>query len=188
MRARSSTIQLRGILLFLSCLMLSAAMIRLGLGITAAQAIPASDTSEPVPAICPTPPAALMEALKQREERLAVQESAALDRAATLALAQDVVALRLQELVAAEEKLAATLAQADGAAESDVLRLTAVYEAMKPGDAAALFETMAPEFASGFVGRMRPDAAAAVMSGLKSETAYAISVLLAGRNALAPTE
>lgn len=188
MKRKSSSLQLRGILLFLSCLMLSAAVIRLGLGISAAQAIPASDAPEPVPAICPTPPAALMDALKQREERVAVQEAAALERDATLALAQDIVALRLQELVAAEEKLAATLAQADGAAEGDVLRLTAVYEAMKPADAAALFETMAPEFASGFLGRMRPDAAAAVMSGLKSETAYAISVLLAGRNALAPTQ
>jgi flagellar motility protein MotE (MotC chaperone) len=78
------------------------------------------------------------------------------------------------------------LALADGAAEDDLVRLTAVYEAMKPADAAALFQTMAPEFAAGFLGRMRAEAAAAVISGMTPESAYSISVLIAGRNALVP--
>ena len=80
------------------------------------------------------------------------------------------------------------LAVAEKAAEGDLSRLTSVYEAMKPKDAAALFEAMEPEFAAGFLGRMRPDAAAGIMTGLSPETAYMISVVLAGRNARAPTE
>ena len=91
-------------------------------------------------------------------------------------------------LTDAEEKLAATLAQTDHAADKDVARLVAVYERMKPKDAAPLFEEMAPEFAAGFLARMRPEAAAAVMAGLAPPRAYAISVLLAGRNAKAPKE
>ena len=47
-----------------------------------------------------------------------------------------------------------------------------------------MFEQMAPEFAAGFLGRMKPAAAANVMAGLSPMSAYAISVLLAGRNAL----
>jgi flagellar motility protein MotE (MotC chaperone) len=89
---------------------------------------------------------------------------------------------------AAEEELKATLALADGAAEDDIARLTAVYQAMKPKDAAALFETMSPEFAAGFLGRMPPDSAAAILSGMSSEAAYGISVIVAGRNADVPKE
>jgi flagellar motility protein MotE (MotC chaperone) len=87
-----------------------------------------------------------------------------------------------------EARLRETLALADGAAEADIERLTAVYQAMKPKDAAALFEAMSPEFASGFLGRMAPESAAAILSGMSAEAAYGISVIVAGRNAGAPTE
>ncbi|KIN65935.1 hypothetical protein Z945_982 [Sulfitobacter noctilucae] len=86
----------------------------------------------------------------------------------------------------AEANLRRTLSLTDGAAEDDLARLTAVYENMKPKDAAALFATMEPDFAAGFLGRMRPDYAAAVMTGLPPDVAYSISVILAGRNANAP--
>ena len=88
----------------------------------------------------------------------------------------------------AEESLVSTMARASTASENDLTRLTAVYENMKPKEASALFEEMDPEFAAGFLGRMRPDAAASIMTGLNSGKAYAISVILAGRNANAPSE
>jgi flagellar motility protein MotE (MotC chaperone) len=66
--------------------------------------------------------------------------------------------------------------------------LTAVYETMKPKDAAALFEAMQPEFAAGFLGRMRPEAAGAILAGMSPEAAYAASLLLAGRNAAVPRD
>ncbi|NHX27768.1 hypothetical protein HA397_27890, partial [Escherichia coli] len=86
---------------------------------------------------------------------------------------------------AAEDSLRATLTLAETAAESDLARLTAVYENMKPKDAAGLFEQMSPDFAAGFMGMMRPDAAAQIMAALDPATAYSISVVLAGRNARA---
>ena len=89
----------------------------------------------------------------------------------------------LGDLEAAEAGLDAAIAQASAAAEDDVAQLTAVYESMKPKDAAALFETMEPAFAAGFLGRMRPEAAAAVMTGMSPDRAYAVSAILAGRNA-----
>ena len=78
------------------------------------------------------------------------------------------------------------MAYADTAAEGDLARLTAVYENMKPKDAAALFEEMDPDFAAGFLGRMRADSAAGIMAGLSPPVAYSVSVLLAGRNANVP--
>lgn len=179
----------RGTLGILALMLAASGALRLGDGVGAAMALQANETDvggEPLQ--CPEPPIALANALKERDETLTMREAALNDRVAALALAEEAIKARLSELETAEADLRATLAIADGAAENDLARLTAVYEAMKPGEAAALFETMAPEFAAGFLGRMRPESAAAVLSGMKPETAYTISVLIAGRNALAPKE
>ena len=47
---------------------------------------------------------------------------------------------------------------------------------------------MDPGFAAGFIARMKPEAAAAVLAGMDPQKAYLVSAVLAGRNALAPTE
>jgi flagellar motility protein MotE (MotC chaperone) len=178
-------------LALIGILFLASGALRLGNGVGQALAM----ETEPVVAegaapqeSCTIQPAALALALSEREAAVAQGELALKDQTAALALAEASIEARLAELVAAEEALAATLAIADQAAEQDLARLTTVYETMKPKDAAALFETMAPAFAAGFLGRMQPQAAAAVMSGLQPETAYQISLVLAGRNAEAPTE
>ena len=128
----------------------------------------------------------LLRALIEREDRVEQRETHLDVREKALAVARTEIERRLQVLEDTEAQLRATLSRADSAAEDDVARLTAVYESMKPKDAAALFEEMEPEFAAGFLARMRPDVAASVMAGLKPQTAYTISVLLAGRNARAP--
>jgi flagellar motility protein MotE (MotC chaperone) len=130
--------------------------------------------------------AALLASLREREARLVEQERKAAEREQGLALARKEIDGKLAELQAAEEKLAATLAMADQAAEKDVGKLVAMYETMKPKDAARLFGEMEPDFAAGFLAQMRPEAAAAVLAGLEPTKAYAISLMLAGRNAAAP--
>jgi len=181
-----------GALVILALLLAAAGAMHLGTGVGTALALapdPAqADTMAATPLACPAPPAALAEALRQREAQISTREWAFAERHAALDLANRAIDQRMADLQAAEAKLSATLALADGAAENDLSRLTSVYEAMKPKNAAALFSTMEPEFAAGFIGRMRPEAAGAVLAGLPSENAYAISVLLAGRNALVPKE
>ena len=181
----------RGALVILALLFACSGALRMGAGAGVAMAsgpeVPLAGEGA-APLNCPEPPLALAEALSKRAAHVASQEAALADRMAALALAESAIAARITEMAAVEAQLAQTLSLADGAAEDDLVRLTAVYEAMKPKDASALFETMAPEFAAGFLGRMRPDAAAAVMTGLSPKAAYGISVLLAGRNALVPKE
>jgi flagellar motility protein MotE (MotC chaperone) len=180
----------RGALFIVAMLFAMSGALRLGSGVGAALAR-AEDAPDPGDAVLPAscePPAALAEALSLREDRLTVREAALNDRLAALALAEEAITARLAALEAMETKLRATLALADGAAEADIERLTAVYQAMKPKDAAALFETMSPEFAAGFLGRMAPESAASILSGMSAEAAYGISVIVAGRNASAPTE
>ena len=144
--------------------------------------------SEPLQCTPPPDVAAVLLALSDREARLIEQEDYYAKRAAALAEAETEIEAQLAMLIAAEKELEATLALAVDAAEDDVTRLTAVYENMKPKEAARLFETMAPAFSAGFLGRMRPDAAAKVVEGLTPEIAYSISVILAGRNANVPTD
>ena len=181
----------REMLTFLAVFLAAAGALRLGQGVGAAmalQAAPSENAESPTPVSCPAPPIALANALKERDTQVKAREIALEDRKAALDLAEKALTARLEQVVAAEARLRETLTIADGAAEQDLSRLTAVYEAMKPADAAALFETMSPEFAAGFLGRMRPEAAAAVISGMKPETGYSVSVLIAGRNATAPKE
>ena len=130
----------------------------------------------------------MLTAFREREARLTERERLIEERAHALEIADKAVTEKLQALVKAETALRETLALADGAVEKDIARLTVVYETMKPKEAAALFEEMAPEFAAGFLARMRPEAAAQIMTGLSAEAAYTISVVMAGRNAQAPTE
>ena len=146
------------------------------------------DRIEPAVEVEPERLMNLVEALNLREKQIGEREKKAEIQAETLAIAREEIEKRLVELEKAEQQLRETIALADEAAENDLVRLTAVYENMKPKDAAALFEEMDPKFAAGFMGRMRPNSAANIMAGLSPEIAYSISAILAGRNAEVPTE
>ncbi len=189
----------RGSVILISGLLLSSAVLRLVSGValaedTGSEALPLPNsisaqndsTKHTKGSVDRTEMANLLEALQAREARVTQQERQMELRAKALRVADDEITKRLDNLKTAEEALRDTLALANGAAENDLTRLTAVYESMKPKDSAALFQTMEPGFAAGFLGRMRPDIAANVMAGLSPEVAYSISVILAGRNAKAP--
>lgn len=184
-----------GSIVLIASLLIGSATLRIGLSATEAMAKtdpkhpPEMQKSETKPAAAEaviTDTSTLLAAIREREKRVAEQELKLELRGKSLSVAQHEIERRIEALQLAEERLRATLARANTAAEDDVARLTTVYENMKPKDGAALFEAMEPGFAAGFLARMRPDAAAAIMSGLSPEFAYTISVILAGRNAKAP--
>jgi flagellar motility protein MotE (MotC chaperone) len=181
----------RGTLFVVAMLFATSGALRLGSGVGVALARAeegaTDDPAVPEAAVCESP-AALSEALTLRSDRVAAQEAALQDRLAALALAEAAITRRMDELAAMEAELKSTIALADGAAEADIEKLTAVYQAMKPKDAASLFEAMSPEFAAGFLGRMPPESAAAILSGMSAEAAYGVSVIVAGRNVGAPTD
>jgi flagellar motility protein MotE (MotC chaperone) len=151
-------------------------------------ALELSQTQEAVAPVASDPGiAAGLAALRERNAALDRREAALDERMRALETADATVSAQLASLREAEERLRSLMALAQETAEADLVQLTAVYENMKPKEAALLFERMSPDFAAGFLGRMRPDAAAAIMSGLPPELGYSISVLLAGRNADAAT-
>lgn len=186
---RKSARRFRGTLTMLATLMLVSALVRFGIGVSEAL------TTQPAPPVpidvaesAPPDPGPLLVALQSREARLFEQEAALASRLQALALAEQELDRQITALEDAEARLSATLAFADQAAERDIARLTEIYEAMKPADAAALFQEMDPRFGAGFLARMRPEAAAVVMAGLTPELAYSVSVILAGRHAAVPTQ
>ena len=193
MRKAKASRPARGSLFVIIALLLASAALRIGS--EAGQALardapierPGTPSSE---SMCDPAPnlSELMTVFKEREQRIVKQEKDLRNRARALLVTDEEVALKLIELEQAEVRLKEMIAMAETAAEDDLTRLTKVYETMKPKEAAAVFEQMAPEFAAGFVGRMRPESAANVLSGLSPEAAYTISVILAGRNANAPTQ
>lgn len=189
-RSRGRT---RGSLLIIGGLLVASAALRIAAGADQALALdpdPLDRASATATAPCAASEdfEAMLAAFKSREAQIDAREKAIEDRMHALRIADAEVSRKLDELTAAEAKLSDTLALADTAAESDLDKLTKVYETMKPKQAAALFEEMDPNFAAGFLGRMRPEAAADIMAGLSAEAAHLYSVVLAGRNANVPKE
>lgn len=183
----------RGALLVIAAMLIASAAVRLasGTGQAIAQELLAAgsaSTPEAKPQQCEDIPRLeeVLASLSGRKEQLEERERRLAEREKALSLAQEELRRNLNRLEEAESRLEATIARSLSAAEDDLARLTAVYENMKPKEAAVLFEEMAPEFAAGFIGRMRPDAAAQVMAGLSPQSAYSISVILAGRNTRQP--
>lgn len=119
------------------------------------------------------------EALDEREALIAARERAVEE-------AEAMIIVQLAALEETEARLEALLSISDTAAESDLERLTDMYETMDARDAAELFSQMDPSFAAGFLGRMQSEAAAGVLAELDPSVAYSISVLLATRNASVP--
>jgi flagellar motility protein MotE (MotC chaperone) len=136
---------------------------------------------------CPDP-SGLLAAIREREQELDRRAARMADRARILEVAEAKYEEQTAALKEAERKLAETLAIAETAAESDLDRMVAVYQSMKPKEAARIFETMDVTFAAGFLARMREDAAARILGGMTPERAYAVSAVIAGRNAAAPRE
>ena len=185
-----------GSVLLIACLLIGSAGLRV---VSSASSVLAADEAEPetmeykADAATETQPkkemdtGTLLAALLRRESEVSEREEKIEKRMVELQAAKEELRDRLNALEAAELRLKKTIALAETAAEDDLNRLTAVYENMKPKDAAALFEEMDPDFAAGFMARMRPDAAADLMSGLSPQVAYSVSAILAGRNANVPT-
>ena len=197
MKARFKLTPTRGSVLLLASLFIGSACLRVASGASAVLAAdPASsetaenktEISAEIPAEQTKPTQALLDALLRREASVTEREEKVENRIATMKIAEQELQERLATLENAEIRLRETIALAETAAEDDLNKLTAVYENMKPKDAAALFEKMDPEFAAGFMARMRPEAAANLMSGLSPQVAYSVSAILAGRNVNVPTE
>lgn len=186
-RPRKRNVAIGGVGLIALCFAASA-VLRLGeVGAALAQDF---EPGKPREDVCEAPadPDGLLDAIREREDQLAREADRLAERRQTLNVAEAKLAEQLAAFEEARTGLEETLALADDAAERDIAQMTAVYEEMKPEDAARIFERMEISFASGMLVRMSPEAAAQVLSGMEADTAYAITLTIAGRHAGVPTE
>lgn len=174
-----------GALPVLALLLTMSGASRLGLGVVA---VLAAENESVTPNMEADAPDRLLAALQEREERVRQAEADLALRKLEMSEAEDAIRQQLQTLEAAEAELLSTLSLTATAAETDVARLVAVYESMNPKKAAELFAAMDVNFAAGFFARLRPEIAGLILAELDPMQAYAISAVLAGRHALAPTE
>jgi flagellar motility protein MotE (MotC chaperone) len=181
--ARPGAATLGGVGLIVLCFVASAGL-RLGdIGFALAQetgaeraAVPSAETD------------ALLTAIREREAQLEREAARLAERQQTLNVAEARLAEQLAAVEEARGELEATLALADNAAERDIAQMTAVYERMKPEDAARIFARMELSFAAGLLVRMKPEVAALVLAGMEPDTAYAVTVMIASRHARVPTD
>ena len=124
----------------------------------------------------------MLDTIREREASLNSEDERISARLEILNSVEVEFERKRQELEDAEKKLAATLAQTDDAVLRDIAQLTAVYENMKPKNAAVIFDEMDPNFSAGFLIRMNPQAAADILSSMETNTAYEVSVIMANRN------
>lgn len=185
----------RPMLIILTCLLVSAT-VRLGIGGAAfaenhsmrPEDNVGTEPDSPAPNSLEPDIVSLLKSIRTRQEQLTNREVEIANRQLQLNALEQRIAQQLGVLKQAEQKLASTLAIADSAAENDLKQLTEVYEKMKAKSAAEIFGTMEISFAAGFLSRMRPESAAGILSEMPPKTAYSISVVMAGKNANAPTE
>lgn len=174
-----------GVGLIVACFLASAGLRALDSG----AAIAAEATARLGGAAPPAPGAeALLAAIRDREAALAAAERKMAERQQTLNVAEAKLAEQLAAFEKAQKGLEGTLAMADKAAERDIDLMTAVYEAMKPADAARIFARMDVTFASGLLVRLDPKTAAAILTGMEPEAAYALTLTASSRNAGVPTK
>lgn len=125
-------------------------------------------------------PAALLDGCADVPEAVALAETLrlrgiAVDRALAdldrrkqdLAAAEAKIKARLEALKSAKAALGQTRTDKTGASAAGIDRLIAVYDAMKPAEAATIIASLPPEFAAEILTRVQPAAGARIIAAIE---------------------
>ena len=129
---------------------------------------------------CGDVPEALALAEELRLRGLAVDRGIeALDgRRAEIAAAEARLAKTLGQLRAAKEALGKGQAAVQTGSEAGISRLIAVYDAMKPAEAAEVLAALPPDFGAEILARVQPETGARIIAALEPEQATILSARL----------
>ncbi|WP_090522298.1 MotE family protein [Paracoccus isoporae] len=126
---------------------------------------------------------ALVENLQIRRDRMAKALQNLDDRRAEIETARAALKAELDRLSAARERqsLSRTRDQQEVAADAD--RIVALYQAMKPRDAAAVISSLPEEFAAELLIRIHPDSGARIVAAIAPEKAAVLTTYMGARSA-----
>lgn len=103
-------------------------------------------------------------------------------RKGDLAEAEATVRAKLVELKALKGGMSSRRVQDTTAVQNDIDRLVAVYDQMKPAEAAAVLTNLPPDFAAEILMRVQPDAGARIIAAVEPGQAAILTTHMGARN------
>ncbi|MGR3200126.1 MAG: MotE family protein [Paracoccus sp. (in: a-proteobacteria)] len=129
---------------------------------------------------------ALAEELRDRALRIERYMQDIDARKAELATAEATLSERLKELRAQKDNLGAVRAGDTEAVRTDIDRLIAVYDQMKPAEAAAVLTNLPADFAAEILMRVRPETGARIIAAVEPRQAALLTAQMGARSVRTP--
>ncbi|CAM3436898.1 MotE family protein [Paracoccus nototheniae] len=129
---------------------------------------------------------ALAEELRDRALRIERYMAALDTRKAEIALAETTLRERLTELRAQKGSITARQDGATEAVRNDIDRLVALYDQMKPAEAAAILINLPTDFAAEILMRVQPEAGARIIAAVEPRQAALLTAQMGARSVRNP--
>ena len=121
----------------------------------------------------------LLQALQDRRQQLDKREADIITREGVVKTADAIVMQRIETLKGVEANIQKLLGQVDDMEQKRIANLVAVYEKMKPKDAAKVWEGMSDEVLLPIASRMKNQSLSLILAKVSPERARAITAKLA---------
>lgn len=125
---------------------------------------------------------ALAEELRDRALRIERYMESIDARKAELAVAEASLRQRLTELKARKGDIGSRRDDASEAVRTDIERLVAVYDQMKPAEAAAVLTNLPADFAAEILMRVRPETGARIIASVEPRQAALLTAQMGARS------
>lgn len=125
---------------------------------------------------------ALAETLRDRALRIERYMETIDEKKAELAQAEETLRVRLTELRAQKGGVQSRRVTQTDAVRSDIERLVAVYDQMKPAEAAAILINLPPEFAAEILMRVQPENGARIIASVEPRQAALLTAQMGARS------
>ena len=127
---------------------------------------------------------AILERLSERREELEERAKSIEMREALLNAAEKRLEKRVSELKALEQSIQQATRERKQEQQEDLGKLVAMYQSMKPKQAARIFEVLDPDVLLDIVKIMKPRKVAAILGNMRADSAGALSQAIAKGNTL----
>lgn len=133
---------------------------------------------------CTDVPEAMTLATELRDRALRVERymQSIEEKKAELAAAERALVVRLGELRAQKDGIRARRSNDTSAVRSDIDRLVAVYDQMKPTEAAAVLSNLPADFAAEILMRVQPENGARIIASVEPRQAALLTAQMGARN------
>ncbi|MBA4490788.1 MotE family protein [Paracoccus sp. S1E-3] len=126
---------------------------------------------------------ALVEELRIREDRIRKALAELDGKKAEIAAARASITAELRRLKDAGPSIGKSRTSDQRAVDADVARLVAVYEAMKPKEAAAVLSSLPANFSAEILMRVNPETGARIIAAIAPDKAAILTTYMGARSA-----